>query len=53
MNIGCAVVHGVNKIFVWCCVVRCLCRGVVHGASGMNGVRRGGCGIQMSLCGVL
>jgi hypothetical protein len=53
MNIRCAVVHGVNEIFVWCCVVRCLWCGVVHGASGMNGVRCGGCGMQKWCCGVL
>jgi len=53
MNIRCAVVHGVNGIFVWCCVVYCLWFVVVHGASGMNGVRCGGCGMQKSLCGVL
>jgi hypothetical protein len=53
MNIGCAVVHGVNGIFVWCCVVRCLWCGVVHGVSGMNGVRRGGCGMQKTFCSAL
>ena len=53
MNIGCAVVCGVNEIFVWYCVVRCLWCAVVHGASGMNGVRCGGCGMQKWCCGVL
>jgi hypothetical protein len=47
------VVRGVNGIFVWCCVVRCLWCVVVHGISGINGVRCGGCGMQKSFCSVL
>jgi hypothetical protein len=50
MNIGCAVVHGVNEIFVWCAMVCCLWCAVEFG---MNGVRCGGCSMPKSFCGAL
>lgn len=49
MNVRRTVVHGVNEFFVWCCMACCLRCAVVHGASGMNGVRCGGCGVLWRL----